>query len=499
DGFKGDGYIKNVEKLELSNTTSIGRSFNAKDVAGLKTVALNSEKGIEVKNLANIVDVELTNLKADKFSIDAMYANKVLDSASGVKDTQNLKVNGVGAKDKAVALTAEKIEVLNLNTIGEASFLKDVNVENVSVKGSANLSLTTGLKTTTLDASSFGGALDADLSASDKLNTVKGGNGNDKITIGTNVANVNVDGGAGNDELVIKSSTAGTLQPTLTNIEKVTIDGNTADLTLSLKKAESVTELSFANLAKKVTESNGNVDTVNFLAGNSEASSAQVTISDATLKTINFVDADKAVKGNIAADKATELTINSGKVEAAADAVVTAASATNISINAAKDTAGLTLTAGKLTDLTVNNKGDFELVGGVAGTLNNVENLTVASEGKFSITGSTTLNKVGNIALSGKEIDLANQNIGSDTLSSLAVEVSELSGDLKLGSTIKAKGDINVNLNSINTATLGNITSSTGNASVIISSATGAVKLGTVSAVNGNVTLNAGDASTSVT
>ncbi|OCR89654.1 cell surface protein, partial [Campylobacter fetus subsp. testudinum] len=195
DGFKGDGYIKNVEKLELSNTTSIGRSFNAKDVAGLKTVALNSEKGIEVKNLANIVDVELTNLKADKFSIDAMYANKVLDSASGVKDTQNLKVNGVGAKDKAVALTAEKIEVLNLNTIGEASFLKDVNVENVSVKGSANLSLTTGLKTTTLDASSFGGALDADLSASDKLNTVKGGNGNDKITIGTNVANVNVDGG----------------------------------------------------------------------------------------------------------------------------------------------------------------------------------------------------------------------------------------------------------------------------------------------------------------
>ncbi|OCS02434.1 hypothetical protein AC237_08850, partial [Campylobacter fetus subsp. testudinum] len=205
-----------------------------------------------------------------------------------------------------------------------------------------------------------------------------------------------------------------------------------------------------------------------------------VTVNNAGLNTVNFKGgndkgAATTVKGNITAVKSETLTVNTDALStiAKADAVINAANATNISINAEKGTAGMTLKAGKLTDLTVNNKGDFELVG-VANGLNNVENLTVASEGKFSITGSTTLNKVGNIALSGKEIDLSNQDIGSDTLSSLAVEVSELSGDLKLGSTIKAKGDINVNLNSINTATLGNITSSTGNASVIISSATGA-------------------------
>ncbi|OCR89963.1 hypothetical protein CFT12S02225_09130, partial [Campylobacter fetus subsp. testudinum] len=364
--------------------------------------------------------------------IDAMYANKVLDSASGVKDTQNLKVNGVGTKDKAVALTADKIEVLNLNTTGEGSFLT-ADVANISVKGNANLSLATGGKTTTLDASSFGGALDADLSASDKLNTVKGGNGNDKITIGTNVANVNVDGGAGNDELVIKGSTAGTLQPTLTNIEKVTIDGNTADLTLSLKKAESVTELSFANLSKKVTESNGNVDTVNFLAGTTANDVAKVvTISDATLKTINFVDADKAVKGNIAADKATELTINSGKVEAAADAVVTAASATNISINAAKDTAGLTLTAGKLTDLTVNNKGAFVLTGSAATALDSVKNLNVNAEGAFSVGTINSLKNLNNLTVNGATADLSGVAVGTATLSSLEANVN-VSGDFKLG------------------------------------------------------------------
>ncbi|AVK80787.1 cell surface protein [Campylobacter fetus subsp. testudinum] len=506
DGFKGDGYIKNVEKLELSNTTSIGRSFNAKDVAGLKTVALNSEKGIEVKNLANIVDVELTNLKADKFSIDAMYANKVLDSASGVKDTQNLKVNGVGTKDKAVALTAEKIEVLNLNTIGEASFLKDVNVENVSVKGSANLSLTTGIKTTTLDASSFGGALNADLTASTKVTSIKGGNGNDKITVKDFAANAVIDGGAGNDELVIKGT--GALKPTVANVEKVTVEAVGGALTLAMDNATGVTELDVKQATGgNITITNSAIETVSFVNNDSETNT--VTVNNAGLNTVNFKGGDAkgaatTVKGNITAVKSESLTVNTDALSTIAktEAVINAANATNISINAEKGTAGMTLTAGKLTDLTVNNKGDFELVGGVAGTLNNVENLTVASEGKFSITTSVTLDKVGNIALSGKEINLANQNIGSDTLSSLAVEVSELSGDLKLGDAgtkvIKAKGDINVNLNSINTATLGNITSSTGNASVIISSATGAVSVGTVSAVNGNVTLNAGDASTSV-
>ncbi|MPB76702.1 beta strand repeat-containing protein, partial [Campylobacter fetus] len=492
-GLKDDGYIKNIEKLSLTNSSVSNRTFDAKGIDGLQTVALSGEKGISVTNLANIVDLEVSGFKGNGLSIDAMYAEKVLD---GNADVQNLKVNSVGAQGASVTVTADKVETLNLNTTGEGSFLT-ADVANISVKGNANLSLTTGVKTTTLDASSFGGALNADLSLSDKVTSIKGGNGNDKITVKDFAANAVIDGGAGNDELVIKGSNAGTLQPTLTNIEKVTIDGNTADLTLSLKKAESVTELSFANLSKKVTESNGNVDTVNFLAGNSEASSAQVTISDATLKTINFVDADKAVKGNIAADKATELTINSGKVEAAANAVVTAASATNISINAAKDTAGLTLTAGKLTDLTVNNKGAFALTGSAATALDSVKNLNVNAEGKFSIATATSLNNLNNLTVNGATADLSGVAVGTATLSSLEANVN-VSGEFKLGTTT-AKGDIDFNIENVAALTLGNITSSTGNASVIISSATGDVSVGTVSATKGNVTLNAGNALGAVT
>ncbi|HDX6240951.1 TPA: cell surface protein, partial [Campylobacter fetus subsp. venerealis] len=295
-------------------------------------------------------------------------------------------------------------------------------------------------------------------------------------------------------------STATTLQPTLTNIEKVTIDGNTKDLTLSLKKAQSVTELSFKNIVETVTESNGNVETVNILANN--ATDKAVTINDESLKTINFSDVDDkgasvAAKGKIVADKATELTINSNKVTAAADAVVQAANATKIDINAAKDTVGLTLGGvAKLTDLTVNNKGAFALTGSAATDLDSVKNLSVNTEGAFSIATATSLKNLNNLSLNGVSADLSTTvtSIGSSTLSSLEIN-SNLSGDLKLAATIAAKGDIDINIENGANITAGStsITSSTGNASVIISSATGNVTLGAVSATQGNLTLNAGN------
>uniref|UniRef100_UPI0013D05E94 beta strand repeat-containing protein n=1 Tax=Campylobacter fetus TaxID=196 RepID=UPI0013D05E94 len=490
-GLKDDGYIKNIEKLSLTNSSVSNRTFDAKGIDGLQTVALSGEKGISVTNLANIVDLEVSGFKGNGLNLDTIYADKVLD---GNADVQNLKVNSVGTKDAGVTVTANNVETLNLNTTGSQSFVS-ADVASISVKGNANLSLATGAKTTTLDASGFGGALDADLSTSASVTSIKGGNGNDKITIKDVAVNVAIDGGAGNDELVIKGSTADTLQPTLTNIEKVTIDGNTKDLTLSLKKAQSVTELSFKNIAKTVTESNGNVETVNILANN--AIDKAVTINDESLKTINFSDVDDkgasvAAKGKIVADKATELTINSNKVTAAADAVVQAANATKIDINAAKDTVGLTLGGvAKLTDLTVNNKGAFALTGANATDLDSVKNLSVNTEGAFSIATATSLKNLNNLSLNGVSADLNSVNVGTATLASLEANIN-VSGEFKLGTTT-AKGDVDFNIENVGALTLGAITSSTGNANVIISSATGNVTLGAVSATQGNLTLNAGN------
>ncbi|WP_303319616.1 beta strand repeat-containing protein [Campylobacter fetus] len=232
------------------------------------------------------------------------------------------------------------------------------------------------------------------------------------------------------------------------------------------------------------------------------ATDKAVTINDESLKTINFSDVDDkgasvAAKGKIVADKATELTINSNKVTAAADAVVQAANATKIDINAAKDTVGLTLGGvAKLTDLTVNNKGAFALTGSAATDLDSVKNLSVNTEGAFSIATATSLKNLNNLSLNGVSADLSTTvtSIGSSTLSSLEIN-SNLSGDLKLAATIAAKGDIDINIENGANITAGStsITSSTGNASVIISSATGNVTLGAVSATQGNLTLNAGN------
>ncbi|WP_238390069.1 hypothetical protein, partial [Campylobacter fetus] len=52
-GLDSNGVIKGVEKLSLLNSGLISRTFDAKGIKDVQTLALNSEKGIEVKNLAN--------------------------------------------------------------------------------------------------------------------------------------------------------------------------------------------------------------------------------------------------------------------------------------------------------------------------------------------------------------------------------------------------------------------------------------------------------------
>ncbi|WNY80454.1 autotransporter outer membrane beta-barrel domain-containing protein [Campylobacter fetus] len=305
-GLDSSGVIKGVEKISLLNSGLISRTFDAKGIKDVQTLALNSEKGIEVKNLANIADIELTNLQAANFNVDSIYADKVLD---GSADVQNLKVNGVGAKGASVAITADKIENLSLNATGKDSFLKDITSKDVSVKGNANITLEVKAGVNSLDASASSGKVSADLKAAD-VKTVKGGSGDDKFVVGTKVANVNVDGGAGNDELEING--AGTLKPTVANVEKVTLDA-TGALTLAMDNAKDVSELNIKGDTGGVIVLNSNISSLNFLS-TVEGINA-VTIDSENLATINYkagTDAKAAAEasGKVNASEATNLTIN---------------------------------------------------------------------------------------------------------------------------------------------------------------------------------------------
>ncbi|WP_052040225.1 hypothetical protein [Campylobacter fetus] len=491
-GLDSSGVIKGVEKISLLNSGLISRTFDAKGIDGLQTVALSGEKGISVTNLANIVDVEVNGFKGTNFNVDSIYADKVLD---GSADVQNLKVNGVGAKGASVAITADKIENLSLNATGKDSFLKDITSKDVSVKGNANITLEVKAGVNSLDASASSGKVSADLKAAD-VKTVKGGSGDDKFVVGTKVANVNVDGGAGNDELEING--AGTLKPTVANVEKVTLDA-TGALTLAMDNAKDVSELNIKGDKGAVTVVNSNISSLNFLS-TAEGTNA-VTIDSENLATINYKAGTEAaeIKGNLTATKATNLTVNTDALAniTSTGATLTANSATSMSlnINAEKTAQSLKLSATKLKDLAVVNKSvDGFTIKGDANSLDALSNLNVTTDGKFSFDTITGLAGVSTVTLSGANDKSAVTlgDLGSDKVTQgIALNASGLKGGLSTKS-ISTTGDIVANLNNTTgTVSLGSATTKTGNVTIAVNGATNSVNTGDLQATAGSVVVNA--------
>ncbi|RUT48822.1 cell surface protein, partial [Campylobacter fetus] len=406
-------------------------------------------------------------LKADKFNVDSIYADKVLD---GNADVQNLKVNSVGAKGASVAVTADKIENLSLNATGKDSFLKDITSKDVSVKGNANITLEVKAGVNSLDASASNGKVSADLKAAD-VKTVKGGSGDDKFVVGTKVANVSVDGGAGNDELEINGE--GTLKPTVANVEKVTIDA-TGALTLAMDNAKDVSELNIKGDKGTVTVVNSNISSLNFLS--TAEGTNEVTIDSANLATINYKGGTEAaeVKGKLTATKATNLTVNTDALANIADsnATVTANAATSMSlnINAEQTAQSLALNATKLKDLVVTNKSvDGFTIKGDVNSLDTLSNLNVTTDGGFKFDTITGLAGVNTVTLSGAN-DNSAVTLGTlgkaEATQGIALNASGLKGGLEVGN-MATQGSININLNAMSgDAKLGTATSGTDNLSI---------------------------------
>ncbi|WP_116967910.1 beta strand repeat-containing protein, partial [Campylobacter fetus] len=497
-GLDSSGVIKGVEKISLLNSGLISRTFDAKGIKDVQTLALNSEKGISVTNLANIVDVEVNGFKGTNFNVDSIYADKVLD---GSADVQNLKVNGVGAKGASVAITADKIENLSLNATGKDSFLKDITSKDVSVKGNANITLEVKAGVNSLDASASSGKVSADLKAAD-VKTVKGGSGDDKFVVGTKVANVNVDGGAGNDELEING--AGTLKPTVANVEKVTLDA-TGALTLAMDNAKDVSELNIKGDKGAVTVVNSNISSLNFLS-TAEGTNA-VTIDSENLATINYkagTDAKAAAEasGKVNASEATNLTINleANTKTTNTNAEVIAEKATSITLNVAevKEAHDIKLSTPKATSLNVESKsvGGTKITAVNATDLDKLQNLNVVTDGKFDIATAATLKGISTINLSGEnaksQVDLSAVALGDAAAAQgIVLNASGLKGGLSTKS-ISTTGDIVANLNNTTgTVSLGSATTKTGNVTIAVNGATNSVNTGDLQATAGSVVVNA--------
>src|SRR5690606_15107302 len=108
-GFSGDGFLKNVENVNLTNSGTIARTFTATGVEGVEQYNLTG-----AVNLAGISDAAATIAIADRSSdLSVQYANKALD---GKADVLNLSTTNVGTVANEETETAIDSVAINVST-----------------------------------------------------------------------------------------------------------------------------------------------------------------------------------------------------------------------------------------------------------------------------------------------------------------------------------------------------------------------------------------------
>lgn len=495
------GSMTNVEKVVLTNEGSIARGFSAKGVDGVKTWTLN-DTGAAV-NLADLsaagVTVNVQGLKAGSTSIGF-----TADAVQGDADALTLGLNNVGtAKDgdtvaKHVAVTANGIENLAVKVTGDNyADLSAAASKTVTVSGSGNLDVNNVAGITGFDASALSGNVTADLSDAMGLATVKGGSGDDTITVAGLAANAVLEGGAGNDSLILQGVN-GTLQPTMSGFENITADGGT--LTLSGKNMSDFNSLTVKNGADVTL---ANMDASTFTVTASGTTAGSVSLNDATAFTYNTVTSktDKtadSVSTTVAASKATSATVNVGEYTqvngalsfgAAADVTVNVASGLGSDGKAEMTSFGGTLAANKAQSLTIDAEGELKnsifnvdaatsiLVDAAQGSTGAV-NIQASKATEVNITAGSAMNISGSSFSSAQNVTLAankghlngtgvalgavNQLTlsGADATSQvtlgalgsptqeygITVDASGLEGGLKLDNTDAGTGDVALNL-----------------------------------------------------
>lgn len=546
------GSMTNVEKVVLTNEGNIARSFSAKGIDGVNTWTLN-DTGAAV-NLTDLsaagATVNVQGLKAGPTSIGF-----TADAVKGDNDSLTLGLNNVGtAKDgdtaaKHVAITANGIENLAVKATDDNYVdLSAAASKTVTVSGSGNLDVNNvAAGMTSFDASALSGNVTADLHAATGLATVKGGSGDDAITVKGLAANAVIEGGAGNDSLILKDVSS-TLQPTMSGFENITADGGA--LTLSGKNMSDFNSLTVKNDAQVTL---ANMDASAFTVTASGSTAGSVLLSDATALTYNTVSSktDKtsdSISTTVTASKATSATVNVGEYTevsgtlnfgAAVDVAVNVASGLGSDGKTEMTSFGGTLTANKAQSFTVNAEGllkastfnvdaassvlvdaaqgstgvvkiqaskatDVSITAGSAmditgSSFSSAQNVTLAAN-KGYLSGGVALDAVNQLTLSGA--DAASQItlgvLGSSTQEyGITVDASGLKGGLALGNTDAGTGDVALNLAgmtgaaAVDTVEGNNVTihaAQLGTTTVGAITATGDVNIDAMGVLGGNAT-----------
>ena len=349
------GYVKNVENLELTNTSNAVRYFNMNNIENIKNIVMIGNYATRLTNESNIATLTASDVKQGEIAIVYNPA-----TVSGSNDTQELFLENVGNKTddlvsnpnynyhkNHVGVKFDGIETLNITTKTQASYIKDVDNKNVNITGAVSLDVKTTENVENIDASTFAGNLTADVTASTAIKTIKGGSGKDTFKFASVAGanpNLTIDGGA-NEDSVEFTNLNGSRRLNANNVENVTFvkDNNG---TLDLANAQSVKSVTATRKNNTVSVTNSGIETLTIDTDTDGA--YKINVTTATLKTINFTDRDldsytsdtPAAHREIIANNATELTFNMDKYARVKDGgtgdLLESSSVKKISFNIAK-------------------------------------------------------------------------------------------------------------------------------------------------------------------
>lgn len=538
-------------------TARIGTAASAPLISNVETINLIFRDGSANVTMTDITGATAVNVEgntngallslADASVIGVTNGfNKTLfttfDDDSGTANSVTLDLNGASAFGLELGSTAvgnagtAQIETLNLKVSQNFSGngIWDIaGVDKIAITGDSDivLNLNTALATaggtaataliadlTAIDASGLNGKLTLDI-AGNNVN-VTGGAGDDLFRFASSLnTSDTIDGGAGNDTLSAAIDGSTTVRPTMSNIETLNLDINTAG-SVDLRNADTTltTVTVSANHtagAASVTDMNAVVTTLNLASANASSTLtfnyANGSDSDVTLNigTVGTATAGIAATGLTISGNSGALTINSMGNATNSVGGIAANDVTAVVINA--ETKGFAfdgLTAGTALDVTVNAIGQAVNLGGniIAGK---ATALTLAASGgtaakidfssaAVTVTSANTITMRVDGTADATGISLTALNAG--TALSL-VDIDAVAGDVavdvvNLGSASSAGTDVDFDINvaASRTFTLGDIemgtaAAATPSATFILSGA-GTVSLAGANLETGNVTIS---------
>ena len=495
------GSVKNIENLEITNTSNAVRYFNMNNMEDVKNVVMIGDYASRLTNEANIVTLSANDIKKEEIAI--VYNPSTV---AGSNDSQELVLENVGNKTNDlvsnpvynyyknhVGVKFDGIENLNITTRTQESYIKDVNNKNITVKGNVNLDINTGKDVESLDASGFTGNLTAGLKTSTQLKSVKGGSGKDLFKF-NGIAGANpdlvIDGGT-NDDSIEFEDLSGTRRLNSSNVENVTFVKDNSG-TIDLANAQDVKSVTVVENNNTINVTNSAITTLNIDTDFVKAT--RVNVTTATLDTINFTDRDLstyrvpnfATTKQIVANSATKLTMNIDKYSNVSDLSgeqsleATSLKTLNMNIEKSADKTKYSVDSFRLIDTVsletinyVNEGKDFELrVNNTLQALDKLATLNVKTASSFNIKDLNTgrdahLRNISEISLQGviKSDDTTDSNVilgdlgHNSSLHGINLTAKQLGvltvGDVITNTQINAR--FNVNLEDIrDNATIGN-------------------------------------------